>query len=206
MGINPITKTMDYKPPQIKCIQVNLQHYKAATANLMKIIDEDKTDTICIQEPYTFRSKVAGILKKLKTYTSQKGRCRAAIVATNNQIDTMLIQQLSDAYTVVVEILKGSPKIILVSMYFERENPIEHDLSKIEAVLRHAKGKGVLIANDSNARSTLWYNTLTNPRRRILEEFRTSNQLHIMNEDCNNTTFRKHMGTSNIDLTIISPN
>jgi len=118
----------------------------------------------------------------------------------------MLIQQLSDADTVVVEILKGSRKIILVSMYFERETPIEHDLSKIEAVLRHDKGKGVLIATDSNARSTLWYNTLTKPRGRILEEFITSNQLHIMNEDCNNTTFRNHMGTSNIDLTIISPN
>jgi len=72
MGINPITKTMDYKPPQIKCIQVNLQHYKAATANLMKIIHEGKTDIICIQEPYTIQIKAAGILKKLKTYTSKE--------------------------------------------------------------------------------------------------------------------------------------
>jgi len=58
----------------------------------------------------------------------------------------MLIQQLSDADTFVVEILKGSLKISLVSMYLDREIPIEHDLSKIEAVLRHAKGTGVLIA------------------------------------------------------------
>jgi len=85
MGINPITKTIDYKRPQIKCIQVNLQHSKSATANLMKIIEEDKTDIICIQEPYTFQCKAAGILKKYKTYTSKEGRCRAAGVATNNQ-------------------------------------------------------------------------------------------------------------------------
>jgi len=90
-------------------------------------------------------------------------------------------------------------------MYFDREIPIGHDLSKIQALLRHAKGSGVLIASESNARSTLWYDTLTNTRGGILEEFITSNQLYIMNEDCNNTTFRNHIGTSNIDLTIISP-
>jgi exonuclease III len=72
-------------------------------------------------------------------------------------------------------------------------------------VLCHARGTGVLIATDSNARSTLWHDTLTNTRGRILEKFITSNQLYIMNEACSNTTFRNHMGTSNIDLTIISP-
>jgi hypothetical protein len=49
------------------------------------------------------------------------------VVATNNQIDAMLIQQLSDADTVVVEIIKDSLKIILVSMFFDRETPVEHD-------------------------------------------------------------------------------
>jgi len=166
---------------------------------------EKKTDIISIQEPYTFQSKTAGIPKKYETSTSREGTCRAAVMATYNQIDTMLIQELSDADTVVVEIIKGNLKIILVSMYFDRENLIKHDLAKIEAVLRHAKGTGVLITTDSNARSILWYDTETNTRGRILEEFITSNRLHIMNEDCSKTTFRNHMGTTNIDLTIISP-
>jgi len=100
---------MDYKQPQIKCIQFNLQHSKAAKANLMNITEKDKTDIISIQEPYIFQCKAAGIRKIYKTYTSKEGRCRAAVVATkNNQIDTILIQQLSDADTVVVVIIKGS--------------------------------------------------------------------------------------------------
>jgi len=66
MGINPITKNVDDKQPQIKCIQVNVKHSKAATVNLMKIIEEDKTDIICIQEPYTFQSNAVGILKNTK--------------------------------------------------------------------------------------------------------------------------------------------
>jgi endonuclease/exonuclease/phosphatase (EEP) superfamily protein YafD len=66
MGINPIIKNIVDKQPQIKSIQVNVKHSKATTANLVKIIEEDKTDIICIQEPYTFQSKAAGILKNTK--------------------------------------------------------------------------------------------------------------------------------------------
>ena len=104
----------------------------------------------------------------------------------------------------MAEILKGRLKIILVSMHLDRENPTDMT-AKIEAVLRHAKGTGLLIATDRNARSTLWHDTLTNTRGRILEEFITSHELYSMNEDCNNTTYRNHMGTSNFDLTILSP-
>jgi hypothetical protein len=102
-------------------------------------------------------------------------------VETNNQIDTMHIQQLLDTDIVVVEIIKGSLKIILVSTYFDRQTPIEHNLVKIEAVMRHAKRTGILIATDSNASFTLSHDTLTNTRGRILEEFITSNQLYIVN-------------------------
>jgi len=36
---------------QIKFLQINLKHSRVATNNLMKIIDEDGTDVLCIQEP-----------------------------------------------------------------------------------------------------------------------------------------------------------
>jgi hypothetical protein len=57
---------------------------------------------------------------------------------------------------------------------------------------------------DSNVRSILWHDTLTNTRGRILEEFIASKQQYIMNEEGNNTTFRNRIGASNIDLTIIN--
>ena len=56
------------------------------------------------------------------------------------------------SYTVAVEVIMGTTKII-VSMYFDRELQIEHDLRKMEEVINHAKGTGVLFAADSNARS-----------------------------------------------------
>jgi hypothetical protein len=89
--------------------------------------------------------KVVGMPNKYKIFTSGEGRRRAAVVVTNSQIDTMLINQLSVTDTVTVEVIKGSLKFIIISMYFDGGNPIQRDLVKIEAVLQHAKGKGVLI-------------------------------------------------------------
>ena len=149
------------KQTGIKFIQVNLQHSRAATANLMKAVAEDETDIIFIQEPHTIQGKVFGISTIHKIFTSGDDRCRAAVVVTNSQIDVTLIHQLSDADTVAVEIIKGNTKLIAASMYFDREHQIEDDLIKMESILHHSKNTGVLIASDCNARSTLWHDKLT---------------------------------------------
>ena len=78
------------------------------------------------------------------------------------------------------------------------------DLSKIEAVLQHANGVGVLLAIDTNARSASWHDSTTNARARTLDEYLMSKQLYILNEESLNTTFRNRRGVSNIDLTIIT--
>ena len=172
--------------------------------NLMKITDVDGTDVLCIQEPYVIYNKIVGIPRKHKTFAAGEGRQRAAIVVTNNLLDSILIRQLSDEDTVVIEVVNNKAKIIIASMYFDINRRIEDDLNKIEAIIQHAKGAGVIMAMDSNSRSTSWHDTLTNTRGRILEEFLISKNLHIMKEESTLTTYRSSRGTSNIDLTVIS--
>jgi hypothetical protein len=75
---------------QLKCIQINLRHSRLATDNPLKITEEDGTDILCIQEPYTIRNKIAGLSNKYKIFTSGVGRNRVAIVVNNNQVDIML--------------------------------------------------------------------------------------------------------------------
>jgi hypothetical protein len=130
------------KQTGIKFIQVNLQHSRAATANLMKAVAEDETDIIFIQGPHTIQGKVSGISTRYKIFTSGDDRCRAAAIVTNNQLDVMLIHQLSDADTVAVEIINGNIKLIAASMYFDREHQIEGDLLKIDSILHHSKIQG----------------------------------------------------------------
>ena len=115
-----------------------------------------------------------------------------------------MICQLSDTDTVTVEVIKDSTKIIATSMYYDREIQIESDLEKMERELLHANKSGVLIASDTNARSSLWYDRVTNERSRILEEFMNSKQSYFLNEESSDTTFSNSVGNSNIDLTIIN--
>jgi len=169
----------------------------------MKIIDEERTDVLFLQEPYVIHNKIAGIPTRLNIYASGEGRHRAAIV-TNNQIDFLLLIQLSDEDTVVLEAVSDKGKIIIASMYFDINRHIEYDLNKIEAIIKHAKGAGILLAIDSNSRSISWHDIQTNSIGRILEEFLLSKHLHLMNEESNLTTFLNSRGSSNIDLTVIN--
>ena len=72
----------------------------------------------------------------------------------------------------------------------------------MEVIILHAHDGGILIAMDSNARSSSWHDILTNGRGRTLEEFLISQKLYIMNEESYITTFRSSRGTTNIDITI----
>jgi exonuclease III len=169
----------------------------------MNYTAENNIDITCIQEPYTIQQRVAGVPKSYKTFTAGEARSRAAVIITNRGLDAMLLMQFSDADTTTVEITSGNLQIIIARMYLGRNYPLEPDLAKIEAILQHAKGVGVIIAMDSNAKSTLWYDTLSNDRGKILEEFISSKQLYTMNE-ASNTTFCNRIGNSNIELTLIN--
>jgi hypothetical protein len=89
----------------------------------------------------------------------------------------MLISQLSDE-DITLEITRGYTVIILVSMYWDRQKPIEQDLNKVDKI-QHGKRVGV-ITMDSNARSTSWHDT-TNNRGKQLEEYILSKEIHIVN-------------------------
>ena len=185
-------------------MQINLQHSRVATANLMQLTEEENIDILSIQEPYIIQNQVTGIPHKYTIYTIPNTRSRAAIVITNKQIDAILLKQLSEADAVVAEVTINGEKLVLASMYFDIERQIEIDLAKIDNILQHANGKGVILTIDSNARSTSWHDITTNARGKKLDEYLMSKHLYIMNEESSDTTFRTRRGASNIDLTIVT--
>ena len=99
----------------------------------------------------------------------------------------MLIKQLSGSDPVVLEVTLDNAKIVPVSMYLDINQHLHDNMIKIEAIKQHAEGAGILLAMDSNSRSTTWHDMQTNTRGRILEKFPTSNQLHILNDDSDYT-------------------
>jgi hypothetical protein len=86
-------------------------------------------------------------------------------------------------------------------VYFDSRKDIEEDIRQLEKVMDYTKGHGLIIAVDSNARSKMWHDTVTNQRGKILE-FIICNDLYVMNEATETPTFQSNRGSSHIDLTI----
>lgn len=155
----------------IKCLQINLQHSRIATDNLMKLIEQEKSDIIFIQGPYLYEHRMTGITSAYSNYTSLEDNNRAAIVITNQNIDAVLISQLSDPDTVPLELDYNNTRFFTASMYFDITTDIDKELDKIDQILEFTKGNGLVIAVDSNSRSVAWHDTQTNKRGKTLEEY-----------------------------------
>jgi len=138
-----------------------------ATDNLLKITEEEGTDILCTQEEYMIGNEIVGLPQSYKVFASGERGKWAAIVINNKQVDTILINQLSDKDAVVLETKVDTARIIIASMYFDIYQLIDIHVEKIEATLAHAKGVGIVIAMDSNSRSTMWRDVLTEERQNI---------------------------------------
>ena len=73
---------------------------------------------------------------------------------------------------------------------------------KIESILQFTKGGKLIMEVDSNSRSTMWNDKITNPREEEVRGIVASHRLHVINEENERTTFQSTRGKSNIDLTI----
>jgi hypothetical protein len=142
---------------QLNCLQINLQHSRSATENLLKIIEEEVSDILCIQETYTIGNKIVGLPRTYTAFASGEGRKQAAIVINSEQIDTILMTQHSDEDAVVLEARVDNLTFLIASVYVDITRPLVIDLQKMQEILTHAEGVGINFSMDNNARSTSWH-------------------------------------------------
>jgi hypothetical protein len=147
---------------------------------------------------------MAGISKSRRIYISHEDKSRAAIIITNIKIDAVLIKQLNNPDSVLLELRHNSTRFYAAGMYFEITKEIERELDKIEEILEFTKGNGIVIAVDSNSRSVAWHDSHTNQRGKTMEEYIISKNLNITNEESELTTFQNRRGSSKIYLTIVN--
>jgi len=109
-----------------------------------------------------YQGRAAGLDSKYRKYTAGLAQSRTPITIRNKAVDAMLISQHTDEDTITLEITRGDTTLILASMYWDRQKPIEQDLNKVDKILKHGIRESVIIAMDNNARSTTWHDTTTN--------------------------------------------
>ena len=118
----------------LKCIQVNLQHSRTATSNLIQLLINHSIDIAFIQEPYTINNKLAIIPKTMRVHTAGHRRKRTAIIINNKDIDATTIRQTSDEDCTVVQVNYNKKLFYSANMYFDRDSSIEKDLKKIDSI------------------------------------------------------------------------
>ena len=114
----------------LSCLQVNLQHKRAATSNLVQMMSENQIDPAFAQEPYIIHNKLAGIPKSLRNCVSGNGKKRSALFVNNKEIDVVPITQFSDEDCIVAEISYGNTKFYGISSYFDITEDIEINIRK----------------------------------------------------------------------------
>jgi hypothetical protein len=102
----------------IRCMQINLQYFRTATVNIKKLIEKDNSGMIFLQDPYLYQNRMAGLTKSQRYYISHVDNSRAAIIITDNKIDAVLMKQLSNPDSVLLE-LRCNTKFFATSMYFD---------------------------------------------------------------------------------------
>jgi hypothetical protein len=88
----------------IKCLQLNLQHSRAATFNLAQIILQYNIDVAFVQEPYTSLNNVVGFPKSFRIFAIGNKRKREAIIVNNNHADVIAITQVPHEDIILTEL------------------------------------------------------------------------------------------------------
>ena len=185
----------------MRVLQINGMRNKLVAQELRQLVAELQVDVLCIQEPYTMKGKVPFMPIQSRTIAETE-RPWAALVVINKDLTITKIHQHCDAHFNTVEIATSFGKWRLVNAYFQDCEPIEPYLTKMEEILV-SRDTPTILAFDSNARSTWWYDSLTERRGKLMEEAITALNLNVENLPHNPPTFVGRAGAeSRVDITL----
>ena len=123
----------------------------------MQVMVTEEIGIALIQEPYLYQGKLLGIISRYRIFAAGVGNSRAAVVISDTTIDAILITQLSDNDAVLLEIDNGQTRFYAASIYLDYNDTIGNNIKTIEKIVKFTKGAKLILAIDSNSRSTTWH-------------------------------------------------
>lgn len=121
----------------------------------------------------------------------------------NPAVEAFRLASLSGSHCVVVQVVKETQGIYMVSMYCQASHEIEPYLDQLRNIARILRDEELVIAIDSNARNPLWGYTVLKEKGERMEEFLEETGLICLNNG-GIPTFSSARGESLIDLTIVT--
>ena len=105
-----------------------------------------------------------------------------AAVIKNDKLEVLTSVGNECEYVMCFEVLTGNSEFIIINAYCQHSLPLEGFLDKIENIINSFQTEKVLIVMDSNSKSELWFDKVTNPKGVVLEEFMYEHNLTILNK------------------------
>ena len=192
----------------MKLGQINLQHCKAASAELSRRFGLKHFDVCLIQEPYIYKDKVKGFEAGGDiVYQPGNSKPRTCIYISKS-IKYLTLTQFCTGDETVIKIIYDEvcgikQEIVLCSAYFPYDSPNPPPSNNLCALVDFCKQAKIqlLIACDSNAHNIAWGSKDTNVRGTHVLDFVVEKDLHILNEG-NEPTFINSIRSEVLDLTI----
>ncbi|XP_049315761.1 uncharacterized protein LOC125779165 [Bactrocera dorsalis] len=190
----------------MKFLQINLQHSKAASANLLLRLEQDEADVVLIQEPWLTSSGISGLRTKSHKLLANNdvGRNRACMLV-RNELTVFLLPNFSNADIVTAKLECDTGNVWIISAYMPHDDAVEPPPALLRRTLAEASRNGadVIIGSDANSRHSIWGSSDTNNRGESLFDFIVSENLRICNRG-NSPTFVTACREEVLDLTLAS--
>ena len=169
---------------ELKFLQINLNKYEAAQANLIVELSKFKCFVCLIQTPHFYELKPSSIDQRFPRFcmvlVPKKSWPRAMIIAAKG-LKIFMIEASSSRDTTCINLHNSNEELIICSAYQDITFP--EVINTVDKCVEHSKtcNKPILIGADSNAHSQLWMSEIENQRGEILEDFITLNNLFVCN-------------------------
>ncbi|XP_053964336.1 uncharacterized protein LOC128867256 [Anastrepha ludens] len=172
MEVDSVTSEVDNADdvrslPGMNILQINLQHSKAASANLLIRLEQGGADIVLIQEPWLSSNGISGLRTKsykLVAY-SRTGKPRSCILI-RRELNAFILPNFSNEDIVTVSLEGPAGKLWLMSVYMAHDDEVERPPALLRETLAEAKRRkiGVIIGTDANSHHTCWGSSNINAR------------------------------------------
>jgi hypothetical protein len=187
----------------LKIVQINTRRSPTAMTELREYCNRHKVDIAYIQELAIKYGKLANMTAASTSIFYSKDSMAAIIIYNRNLIVTK-ISQGTDTYMVTVEVQLNRKSFYIINQYCQFSEPIEDHMSKLSNMSLLMQQSNIVYCAEVNAKSSLWFFSVTDQKEKIVEETLWNLGLQVANEPGQPSTYRGYTNNeSNIDITAL---
>ncbi|XP_049874511.1 uncharacterized protein LOC126372706 [Pectinophora gossypiella] len=175
-------------PPGVKSyrvFQANLQRKELATNELMLEANKIRAAFALLQEPYVGSSSGMKAYRGARIFQNtgqEEGTVKAAIAVFDQDMDIVQYPELTTNNILVVRIRTSAWEMVVISCYFEPDQPIEPYLEQLKGIRRKLQPKLFLIGGDVNAKNTWWGSSKIDCRGSEVSGAMEEMEMQVLNE------------------------